>query len=156
MRVLLSGWIVLSGMMSLALTTISAADLRLRMDIPNRIAGQAARIRNAGSSRTLRIVATGCGCGSVPRPMTAAPCQSQRCSRNFGINRGARPPRALFSAPSRKMVARADKFRHGNSETRNARARSLTPGACVLPGIRSQIYFQTKLKKPLTFFLAAP
>jgi hypothetical protein len=50
---------------------------------------------------------------------------------------GARPPRAFFSAPSRKNPARTKQFQSSVGTTapeqRNARARSTTSGAGALP-----------------------
>jgi hypothetical protein len=61
---------------------------------------------------------------------------------NSEIEKGARPPRALFSAPSRKTVGRSKKFQtsrlDGVVQSAGREARPATPVAGVLPnfGIR--------------------
>ena len=132
MRALPSGWIVLSGMMCPEPITISDVALRLRMDIPNRIVGQAARTRSAGSSRTLRIGGTGCGCGSGPRPMAAAPCQSRnneprQVARIAAKERRERKKRnadagvqtLALTPPAFLMQSRTGIVRHSRNQTDN-------------------------------------
>ena len=60
---------------------------------------------------------------------------------NSEIEWGARPPRAQFSAPSRKTVERTKKFQTHDVlnafQSAGREARSATPGAGVLPELRS-------------------
>jgi hypothetical protein len=71
---------------------------------------------------------------------------------NSEIETGARPPRAQFSAPSRKTRAHRNVPIVRGRVTRNrlaARARPATPGAGVLPsfGVRVQCNFQKKNRR---------
>jgi len=64
---------------------------------------------------------------------------------NSEMEKGARPPRALFSAPSRKTMGRSKKFQtsrlDGVVQSAGREARPATPVAGVLPnfGIRVEI-----------------